>query len=42
MRLMTVLLSSSELAFGEGVGESGITIGLDGEFGGVISGEEGS
>ena len=38
---MTVLMLSSGLFFGEGVGESGIIIGLDGEFGGVDSREEG-
>ena len=42
VKSMTILLWSSELSFGEGVGESGIMIGLDGEFGGVNSGEEGS
>ena len=42
VKSMTVLLWSSEFFLGEGVGESGITIGLDGEFDGVISGEEGS
>ena len=42
VKSMTVLLWSSEFFLGEGVGESGIIIGLDGEFGGVISSEEGS
>ena len=42
VKSMTVLMLSSGLFFGEGVGESGIMIGLDGEFGGVNSGEEGS
>ena len=38
---MTSLALSSGLLFGEGVGESGIIIGLVGEFGGVDSKEEG-
>ena len=42
VKSMTILMLSSGLFFGEGVGESGIMIGLDGEFGGVNSGEEGS
>ena len=42
VKSMIVLMLSSRLFFGEGVGESGIMIGLDGEFGGVDSGEEGS
>ena len=39
---MTFLLWFSVFFFGEGVGESEMTIGLDGVFGGVVSGEEGS
>ena len=38
---MTSLTLSFGLLFGEGVGESGIIIGLVGEFGGVDSREEG-
>ena len=41
VKSMTVLMLSSGLFFGEGVGESGIIIGLVGEFGGVDSSEEG-
>ena len=39
VKSMIVLALSSELFFGEGVGESGIIIGLLGEFGGVDSSE---
>ena len=42
VRSMTVLLWFSEFFLGEGVGESEITIGLDGVLGGVVSGEDGS
>ena len=42
VRSMTILLWFSVFFLGEGVGESGMTIGLDGVFGGVVSGEEGS
>ena len=38
---MTSLTLSVGLLLGEGVGESGMTIGLVGEFGGVDSREEG-
>ena len=38
---MTSLTLSSGLLLGEGVGESGMMIGLVGEFGGVDSREEG-
>ena len=38
---MTSLTLSAELLLGEGVGESGMMIGLVGEFGGVDSREEG-
>ena len=41
VKSMTVLALSSGLLFREGVGESGIIIGLVGEFGGVDSKEEG-
>ena len=42
VRSMTVLLWFFVFFLGEGVGESEITIGLCGVFGGVVSGEEGS
>ena len=42
VKSMTVLLWFSVFFLGEGVGESEITIGLCGVFGGVVSGEDGS
>ena len=42
VRSMKVLLWSSGFCLGEGVGESGMIIGLDGVLGGVISGEDGN
>ena len=42
VKLMKVLLGSSVVCLGDGVGESEIIIGLFGVFGGVVSGEDGS
>ena len=42
VKSMKVLLWSSVVCLGDGVGESEMIIGLFGGFGGVVSGEDGS